>query len=131
MPPKICQFYLTLRCNATCEFCDFWNKKEFEKEDKYKEAPSDKILSALEDLKEKGIEELRITGGEPLLYDELPLILGKAKQLGLKTTLFTNCLLYPERAKEIQGQVDQLFFSLDYLIDTGPMTDFFIAFLFE
>ena len=40
--------------------------------------------------------------------------MGKAKQLGLKTVLFTNCILYPERAKEIKGLVDQLFFSLDY-----------------
>ncbi len=114
MPPKICQFYITLRCNAFCEFCDVWSKEEYKKEEKYKEAPISRISTILEDLKEKGIEELRITGGEPLVYDDLPYVLTKAKQLGLKTVLFTNCILYPERAKEIKGLVDQLFFSLDY-----------------
>ncbi|NQU17502.1 MAG: radical SAM protein [Candidatus Saganbacteria bacterium] len=114
MLPKICQFYLTLRCNATCEFCDFWSESKYQEDDKYKEAPTDKILSVLEELKDRGVEELRITGGEPLLYDNLPHVLGKARQLDLKTILITNCILYAERSKEIQGMVDQLFFSLDY-----------------
>ena len=64
MPPKICQFYLTLRCNATCEFCDFWNESKYQEKDKYKEAPTEKILSVLEELKDQGVDELRITGGE-------------------------------------------------------------------
>lgn len=114
MPPKICQFYITLNCNATCEFCDCWSKEAYQKEEKYQEAPTEKTLSALEELKEKGIAELQVTGGEPLLYDNLPLVLGKAKQLGLKTTLFTNCVLYPERAKEIKGLTEKIFFSMDY-----------------
>jgi MoaA/NifB/PqqE/SkfB family radical SAM enzyme len=36
-----------------------------------------------------------------------------AQQMGFLTTLTTNTLLYPKRARELQGKVDMLHFSLD------------------
>jgi len=110
----ICQFYLTLRCNVECEFCDVWSNPSYQKEEKYQEAPTEKILIVLENVRERGVEELHITGGEPLLYEKLGLFLEKAKKIGLKTSLSTNCLLYPDRAEEIKGLLDTLYFSLDY-----------------
>jgi MoaA/NifB/PqqE/SkfB family radical SAM enzyme len=53
------------------------------------------------------------TGGEPLLNKELPEMLQTAKENGFFVNLSTNCLLYPEKADEIKGNVDHLYFSLD------------------
>ncbi len=106
MTPRICNYYVTLRCNDTCEFCSVWQN------DKYKnieEKPSD-----LNFLRRAGIKRLKITGGEPLLREDLPQILKKAKELGFEIELATNGILYPEKARLLGGLVDRLFFSLDY-----------------
>ncbi|MGI9570712.1 MAG: radical SAM protein, partial [Desulfobulbia bacterium] len=104
--PVLCNYYLTYRCNASCGFCDIW------------ERPSpyvtiDEVEKNLRDLKKLGVKVIDFTGGEPLLHNELPAILKAAKDLGFITTITTNGLLYPKKAKEIAGLVDMLHFSLD------------------
>jgi len=71
------------------------------------------IDANLYDLKRLGITFIDFTGGEPLLHSDLPKILTSAKKMGFKTTITTNCILYPKRAYEIAGMVDLLHFSLD------------------
>jgi len=70
----------------------------------------------IKEFKIRGAKKLVFTGGEPLLRDDLLVLLKKARQYGLTTELITNGLLYNERAKELAGSVDRLFFSLDYPI---------------
>ena len=53
------------------------------------------------------------TGGEPLLNNDLPLFLHEAKRIGFITSVTTNCLLFPERARELAGLIDLLHFSID------------------
>ena len=60
-----------------------------------------------------GVLYVDFTGGEPLLHPELPRLLKKAGELGLHTSVTTNCLLYPAKAEKLQGLVDLLHFSLD------------------
>ncbi|MDD5382591.1 MAG: radical SAM protein [Candidatus Margulisbacteria bacterium] len=103
-------YYVTLRCNDTCEFCQCWQNSE------YQDIRESDYQSILFDLKKEGIKELNITGGEPLLRDDLPELLQQAKQMGFKTQLATNGLLYAERGRLLAGQVDGLLFSLDYPI---------------
>ena len=67
----------------------------------------------LTDVKAAGVKIVDFTGGEPLLYEGLPEVLACAKKTGLRTTVTTNCILYPDRAAEIAGLVDILQFSLD------------------
>lgn len=105
---KTCNCYVTLRCNDTCEFCSIWQNEAYQK---IEEKPID-----LQPLKRAGIKQLVVTGGEPLLRDDLPAILGQAKQLGLETELTTNGLLYAEKGRALAGLADRLFFSLDYPI---------------
>ena len=104
--PVLCNYYLTYRCNASCSFCDIW-----EKPSPY--ASLKNIDSNLRDLKKLGVKVLDFTGGEPLLHSEIPEILQLARDLGFITTLTTNCLLYPKKAESIRGLVDMLHFSLD------------------
>ena len=104
--PVLCNYYVTYRCNATCSFCDIWEKpspyitlENFEKN--------------LQDLKKLGVKVIDFTGGEPLLHREIDQLISLAKSHGFITTLTTNCLLYPKFADRLQGKVDMLHFSLD------------------
>ena len=108
MRPRICNYYVTLRCNDTCEFCSIWHNEDFKK---IEEKPYE--LSLLRNI---GIEHINFTGGEPLLREDLPQLLKQAKELGFKIELTTNGILYPEKARLIGGLVDRLYFSLDYPI---------------
>ena len=104
--PVLCNYYVTYRCNASCAFCDIWEK------------PSPYITLSdvkqnLLDLKRLGVKVIDFTGGEPLLHRDLATFLAEAHSMGFITTITTNGLLYPKRAKELAGLVDMLHFSLD------------------
>ncbi len=104
--PVLCNYYLTYRCNASCGFCDIW------------ERPSpyvtlENFRQNLNDLKALGIKVIDFTGGEPLLHRQLDLLLREAKRQGMITTVTTNGLLYPKYAERLRGLVDMLHFSLD------------------
>ncbi len=106
MSSRICNYYVTLRCNDTCEFCPIWSREEYQK---MEERPYDLSL-----LKGAGVKHLNVTGGEPLLREDLPRILKQAKELGFVTELTSNGILYPEKARLLSGLTDRLYFSLDY-----------------
>jgi MoaA/NifB/PqqE/SkfB family radical SAM enzyme len=106
MSQKVCNYFITLRCNDSCEYCSIWRNEEYQK---LEEKPYDLAL-----LKKAGIKHLNIMGGEPLLREDLPEILRRAKALGLETALATNGILYGEKGRQIDGLIDRLFFSLDY-----------------
>ncbi|QHV98322.1 radical SAM protein [Spirosoma endbachense] len=104
--PVLCNYYVTYRCNATCSFCDIWERP----------SPYVTLENArdnLRDLKKLGVRVVDFTGGEPLLHRQLPELLQEAKQLGFITTVTTNALLYPKYAERLRGLVDMLHFSLD------------------
>lgn len=104
--PVLCNYYVTYRCNATCGFCDIW------------ERPSpyvtlEQARDNFRDLKRLGVRVIDFTGGEPLLHRQLPDLLTEAKRQGFITTVTTNGLLYPKQAEQLRGLVDMLHFSLD------------------
>ncbi len=106
MKPVLCNYYVTYRCNAKCGFCDIWEQPSplIELQD---------VKQNLADLKRLGVRFVDFTGGEPLLHPQLALFLQEAKKLGLRTTVTTNGLLYPKRAKQLAGLIDLLHFSID------------------
>ncbi|CCH65130.1 moaA/nifB/pqqE family protein [Richelia intracellularis HM01] len=107
MAPLIANYYLTYRCNARCHFCNIWALKPG------KEAEFKTIKHNLQDLRLLGVKYIDFTGGEPLLRDDVGQIYAEAKHQGFYTSMTTNTILYPRKAKEIQGLVDFLNFSLD------------------
>ncbi|MDD4179422.1 MAG: radical SAM protein, partial [Candidatus Margulisbacteria bacterium] len=109
---KTINFYVTLRCDDTCEFCQCWQNSEYQ--DIGESGDQGKV--ALKELRIKGAKVLNITGGEPLLREDLADILRYAKQIGYQIELTTNGILYRERGGLIGGLVDRLFISLDYPI---------------
>ncbi len=104
--PFLCNYYITTRCNARCVFCDIYKKPG-------RHANPEEVTQNLKDLQKIGVRFIDFTGGEPLLHPRLPEFLTQAKQLGLQTTITTNCILYPKLAERIKGLVDLLHFSMD------------------
>ncbi|MCU0640556.1 MAG: radical SAM protein [Candidatus Margulisbacteria bacterium] len=117
--PSICHYYVTLRCNDTCEFCPHWTVLENQyaragEELGTKELGAREMEGKLKEIRAKGVKTLNITGGEPLLRDDLPELLKLAKALGFCVELTTNGILYGEKGRLLNGLTDRLFFSLDY-----------------
>jgi MoaA/NifB/PqqE/SkfB family radical SAM enzyme len=107
MAPLVANYYLTYRCNARCHFCNIWAL----------EPPTEANLATIEhnlkDLRRLGVKYVDFTGGEPLLRSDVAEVYQVAKKLGFYTSMTTNTILYPKKAKEMQGLVDFLNFSLD------------------
>ncbi len=104
--PVLCNYYITYRCNATCSFCDIWEKP----------SPYVTLEQAEENfkaLKKLGVRVIDFTGGEPLLHQQLDKLLSLAKRYKFITTVTTNTLLYPKQAEKLRGKIDMLHFSLD------------------
>jgi len=96
---KVCNYYITLHSNDTCEFSTLWHDDRFKN---IEAKPYDLSL-----LKKVGVKYLNITGGEPLLREEIGEILKSAKELDFHTSLTTNGILYSERANNLKGLVDR------------------------
>lgn len=104
--PVLCNYYLTYRCNASCSFCDIWERPSPYITDEH-------FIHNLRDLKRLGVKVIDFTGGEPLLHQRLATFLEIARKQKFITTVTTNCLLYPKYAEKLKGKISMLHFSLD------------------
>ena len=84
--PGFCQIAVTNACNASCRFCSF---PRVAPEARVMADPA-RLCLGLEVLRDKGVNYLCLTGGEPLLYPALLPALGRARDLGIHTLLCTN-----------------------------------------
>ncbi|EKD89644.1 MAG: radical SAM protein, partial [uncultured bacterium] len=110
----LCNYYVTLRCNARCEFCNIWRQKD---NFTLLEQSLEDIEKNLKALKKLGVKIIDFTGGEPLLYPYLTEALKLAKKIGFYTTITTNCSLYSQYAENLLGLVDILLFSVQSSIE--------------
>ena len=109
--PVMAYYYVTYKCTARCTFCNIPDgPMDVIPVSKY--ATTEQSIEHFRILKSIGVRIIDFTGGEPLLKKNLPVLLKAAKDLGLATQLTTNCTLYPRRARELQGLIDILNFSL-------------------
>jgi len=114
-PPILVHYFITYRCNCRCSFCDIWNGEQY---DQTIFADINDVSQNLNAAKKLGVKFVDFTGGEPLLHPQIHTLLKIARKMGLRTSITTNCLLYPQNAEAIKGQVDYLHLSLDPLIDS-------------
>lgn len=106
----LCNYYVTYKCNAYCEFCHFGMHEAF------KDTPYTKLDDFKRNVKELaslGVKFIDLTGGEPLLHKEIHLMAEYASSVGIQTSITTNGLLYPKFAEKLAGKVNLLHFSLD------------------
>lgn len=98
---------VTKRCNARCDFCDYWKTK--------KEA---QITDYLPIIKKFDPMYINITGGEPLLRKDLPAIVRRIKEhmRFIYIQLITHGqIMTEEKGVELwEAGIDQFTFSLDF-----------------
>jgi cyclic pyranopterin phosphate synthase len=121
-PLRDLRISVTDRCNFRCVYC--MPKEVFGRE--YKFLGRDELLSFEEIARiarvfvAGGVEKLRITGGEPLVRRDLPVLVGKLAELGdLDVTLTTNGALLARQAEGLASAgLTRVTVSLDSLDDT-------------
>ncbi len=106
----LCNYYVTYRCNAYCEFCHFGNHDDFIKTPF---AKLEDFKSNVAQLSSLGVKFIDLTGGEPLLHKDIHLMAEFAKNLNMQTSITTNGLLYSKFAEKLAGKINLLHFSLD------------------
>lgn len=101
---------LTRRCNLRCKHCLNNSGLDIENSLTKKE-----VLDLILKLYNAGLQEIRFTGGEPLLFDGIEECVALAHSLGLKTSLGTNgTLLTEEKVKKLTNAgINQIIVSLD------------------
>ncbi|MFL5611015.1 MAG: radical SAM protein [Gemmatimonadaceae bacterium] len=109
--PVLVHFEVTMRCNAHCNFCDYWKT-----DPSAKSGELDSFAAAARFFNPMVIT---FTGGEPTLRRDLEdLVAGVRDAVTLKyITLITHGgMLTPERARSLwQAGINQFNISLDYL----------------
>ena len=99
---------VTKRCNARCDFCDYW-----------KEKPTSELKDYVPVVKKLRPLSVSLTGGEPLLREDLPDVIASLRHnFGfLHLSLITNgSPLTKEKGLKLWAAgLDELSISLDYL----------------
>ncbi|MGE5399388.1 MAG: radical SAM protein [Ignavibacteriales bacterium] len=106
----LCNYYVTYRCNAFCEFCHFADHGKFKT---YPDTVLDDFKSNVTQLAQLGVKFIDLTGGEPLLNKNIAEMAKFTHDLKMQTSITSNALLYPKFADRLAGNVNLLHFSLD------------------
>ena len=92
---------LTYRCPLACPYCSNpidWSSNKYRQE-----LNTDEWLHVIEQARSLGVLQLGISGGEPLLRQDLEILVEKAANLGLYTTLVTAAtFLNQQRATKLR-----------------------------
>lgn len=79
---------LTQRCPLACLHCSTSSHRK-----QSSSLPPERVLRLLEEAADMDVEKVVFTGGEPLVYENLRRVISKAKQLGIRPTLYTTGIL--------------------------------------
>lgn len=104
--PLMTNIYLTKRCNLRCRYCYPPGDEP--------ELPLPETLALLDKIRPHN-PALNITGGEPLLYPGISLVLRRASELGFHPILLSTNGLLIERVIDELHLVDHVVISLDSL----------------
>ncbi|MCX8519131.1 MAG: pyrroloquinoline quinone biosynthesis protein PqqE [Methylophilaceae bacterium] len=102
---------VTYRCPLHCAFC--YNPTDYQQHTQ-NELNTEQWLTALRDARKLGALQLGISGGEPLLRDDIEQIVVEAKRLGYYSNLITSGVgLTPKRIQSFkEGGLDHIQLSM-------------------
>lgn len=100
-------FFITYRCPLTCRYCNIINNAE-ERE----ELSTDKILNLIDGMANSGVKKLHLTGGEPMVRDDIGEIINRAKEKGMFVGLSSSGYFIPEKVEALKD-IDIVFLSFD------------------
>ncbi len=109
---KVAKIKPTNNCQSRCITCNYW-KEKFENELKFEE-----WVNLLGQIKDSGVSELMITGGEPTLFRRLDELINFAKKKNFETiSITTNSLSLNERRIDllVENGINEFVLSLEGL----------------
>jgi pyrroloquinoline quinone biosynthesis protein E len=119
-PPLWLLFELTYRCPLHCVFC--YNPTDFSRTGA--ELATDDWLRVLREARALGSVQLGLSGGEPLVRDDLEIIVGEAHSLGFYTNLITSGVGLNESRIEVLKAAGLDHIQLSFQDSTREMNDF-------
>jgi len=95
------------RCNCRCVMCDIWKR---DSNDQMRAQDLERHRASLQNL---GVRQVVLTGGEPLLHNDLSALCNFFRDRQIHLTLLTTGLLLHKRAEEVAALFDDIIVSLD------------------
>ncbi len=95
------------RCNCRCVMCDIWKR---ESNDQIRAQDMERHSASLQKL---AVRQVVLTGGEPLLHNDLAALCDFFRERRIHLTLLTTGLLLNKRAEEVATLFDDVILSLD------------------
>jgi Fe-coproporphyrin III synthase len=95
------------RCNCRCVMCDIWKRETNE------QIRAQDLERHRDSLKALGVRQVVLTGGEPLLHNDLSALCNFFRDRRIHLTLLTTGLLLHKRAEEVAALFDDIIVSLD------------------
>src|SRR5580698_757474 len=88
------------RCNCRCVMCDIWKREDNEQ---IHAEDMERHRASLQNL---GVRHVVLTGGEPLLHNNLTVLCSFFRRLNIHLTLLTTGLLLYKRADDVASLFD-------------------------
>lgn len=92
-------FEITSYCNEHCSYC--YNEESLKKHDAIS---LELFMSVIDEIKEKGLNEIAISGGEPFLHPDICTLIEYASKKGISLKFNTNFTVYDEKLYNVISQ---------------------------
>ncbi|MBD3263897.1 MAG: radical SAM protein [Candidatus Omnitrophica bacterium] len=106
--PLIVILCVTNRCNLRCWYC--YGEHPFRSD--WRDFSTDELINIVDELGKMGTQILQFQGGEPLLREDLDIIIKRAKSYGMVCDMVTNATLVKKRLDFVR-LLDKVCISLD------------------
>ena len=100
-------FWITTKCNLKCDIC-------YADLNSVKDNTTNGYLQIINKLSSFNIKKISFTGGDPLLINNLDIVLAKAKEKDIKVALTTNAtLMNLQKLKNYENLIDEMSIPMD------------------
>jgi len=112
--PILTSFAVTYRCNESCLYCDIPSRARHGNE-----PSTDHMKGLIDQVVGAGASSMSFFGGEPLLREDIAVLVSHARKCNLSTNITTNGILLTRRiaADLIDAGLDSINVSLDSSVD--------------
>lgn len=109
-------FTFSKHCNLRCKMCGYTDGAAG-----FNELDTKQVKDILRDCKELGLEDLTLSGGEPMMRNDIYDIISYAASIGVKTSMVSNGTLIDEDnvKKLIQSGLTTVIFSIEGFEETN------------